>query len=268
MITYPNIDPVLVSIGPLTIRWYGVAYLIGILTAMVYLRSVLAYALGLSRDQQTSLMTTVLIGIILGGRIGYILFYDIIYFWHNPFQIIAIWNGGMSYHGGGIGAMVALFVFSSVHHVSFKKLLDCLAIGATFGVFFGRMANFINGELYGRITDVSWAMVFPAGGPLPRHPSQLYEAFFEGVVVFVILRVILKYIDLKPGQLFGIYWLCYATFRFVIEFFREPDHHIGLLWGGLSMGQILCLVMGIGGVVMYHWFGKLDQKKNQKKERV
>ena len=265
MIRYPNIDPVLVSIGPLAIRWYGLAYLMGILTAMAYLRSVLTHTLGLSRDQQTSLMTTVLIGIILGGRVGYVLFYDIVYFWNNPLQLIAIWNGGMSYHGGGIGAMVALLVFSKVHHVSFRQLLDCLSIGATFGVFFGRLANFINGELYGRVTDVPWGMVFPSGGPLPRHPSQLYEAVFEGVVIFVILRIILKCVDLKPGQLFGIYWVFYATFRFFIEFFRAPDRHIGLLWAGLSMGQILCLMMGIGGMVMYNWFGRLDKKKNRKK---
>jgi len=264
MINYPNIDPILVSIGPIHIRWYGLAYIIGILTAMRYLRSTLTNTLLLSKDQQSSLMIYVLIGIILGGRFGYIIFYDLNYYLANPLQWLAVWNGGMSYHGGGIGAVIAVGCFARNYQKSFLLLLDVLGIGTTFGLFLGRIANFINAELYGRVTDVPWGMIFPNAGPLPRHPSQLYEAFFEGVILFIILHVLSQKKWLKPGQLFGVYWVCYGLFRFIIEFFRQPDAHLGTVLGPLSMGQVLCGIMIIGGGIFIKYCQKHTSKTSEK----
>lgn len=249
MIHYPTIDPVLLSIGPLQIRWYGLAYIAGIFIAMRYLKTTFIRQFSFSKDQQSTLMIVLLLGIMVGGRLGYILFYDLTYYIQHPGQWIAVWQGGMSYHGGGIGAVVAMIYLSKKFSVPFLSLLDILGIGSTFGLFFGRIANFINGELYGRVTDVPWAMVFPGSDGLPRHPSQLYEALFEGVLLFLILHYVKNRFALKPGQLFGVYLLGYGVFRFCIEFFRQPDAHLGTVWGVLSMGQILCMVMMMGGVV-------------------
>jgi phosphatidylglycerol:prolipoprotein diacylglycerol transferase len=253
MIDYPTIDPILVSIGPLHIRWYGLAYIAGIMMAMSYLKPTFTHQFSLSKDQQSTVMITIIAGIMIGGRLGYIVFYDLAYYLHNPSQWLAVWNGGMSYHGGALGAVGAMVYLARHFKVSFISLLDILGIGSTFGLFFGRIANFINGELYGRVTDVPWAMVFPSGGLLPRHPSQLYEAFFEGFVLFTLLHFLKKRCVLKPGQLFGVYLLGYGLFRFFIEFVRQPDYHLGTVLGPLSMGQVLCVVMVMGGLLFWHY---------------
>ena len=249
MISYPKIDPVIMSFGPIQVRWYGLAYIVGVLLALRYLIPVFKKQFSFNEDQRSTVVVAVVLGIMLGGRLGYILFYDLSYYLSHPFQWLAIWNGGMSYHGGALGAVLAMVYVSKRYRVSLLSLLDVLGIGSTFGLFLGRIANFINGELYGRITTVSWGMVFPGGGGLPRHPSQLYEAFFEGVVIFVTLHFLRKTVALKPGQLFGVYLLEYGLFRFIIEFFREPDAHLGSVLGWLTMGQLLCVIMMVGSIL-------------------
>ena len=248
MITYPTIDPVLVHIGPLAIRWYGLAYLGGILASYLYLKKCFVGELGATKDQALNFVTNCMFGLMIGGRVGYVLFYDFYYFLENPLRIFAVWTGGMSYHGGAIGAAVAVILFSRKNTISMWTLLDYLAIGSTFGLFFGRIANFINAELWGRVTDVAWGMVFPGAGLYPRHPSQLYEAFFEGVFLFLVLHTLKKNKDIKSGMLFCVYVFLYGLFRFFIEFFREPDAHLGAVLGWMSMGQVLCVVMMVGSL--------------------
>jgi phosphatidylglycerol:prolipoprotein diacylglycerol transferase len=248
MLNYPNIDPILFQLGPLAIRWYGIAYLAGIALAYLYLKNRLMSSLKLSNDDILSFFSAVIFGIIIGGRLGYVFIYDVSNILAHPLSIFAVWNGGMSYHGGAIGAALGAYISHFNLKVSTWKLLDALSIGSTFGLFFGRIANFINGELWGRVTTVPWGMVFPGAGPFYRHPSQLYEAFFEGVVLFLILHIVMKKQWLPGGGVFGLYVGLYGIFRFLLEFFREPDRHIGIVFMGMSMGQLLCILMMIVGV--------------------
>jgi phosphatidylglycerol:prolipoprotein diacylglycerol transferase len=249
MLAYPEIDPVLVQIGPLAIRWYGLAYLSGVLAAYLYVKKIFISEQGFTADQVLSLVTNIVLGILLGGRIGYMVFYNFGDLWYDPLSLFAVWQGGMSYHGGAIGAALAVILFCWQNKKPFWPVLDLLAIGSTFGLFFGRVANFINAELWGRVTDVPWGMVFPGAGPLPRHPSQLYEAFLEGVLLFFILHFLRRKVALKPGQLFGAYLVGYGSFRFIVEFFREPDAHLGTVLSWMSMGQVLCVVMIVLGTI-------------------
>jgi phosphatidylglycerol:prolipoprotein diacylglycerol transferase len=252
MLPYPNFDPIIASIGPLSLRWYGLAYLAGITLGIRWVYTDLK-KIGLTKDDVISLATWIMTGIIIGGRIGYIVFYDLGYFIQNPSAILAIWTGGMSYHGGAIGAMVAMGGFARSYKKSLWSLLDCLGLASTIGIFFGRIANFINGELVGRVSAVPWAMVFPGEGPLPRHPSQLYEAMGEGLVLLIVLSIINKKAKLSPGQLFGLYLMGYGSARFSLEFFREPDPQIGLLFGLITMGQLLSAVMiSVGVATVLH----------------
>ncbi|MFT5170400.1 MAG: phosphatidylglycerol:prolipoprotein diacylglycerol transferase [Candidatus Marinamargulisbacteria bacterium] len=253
MIHYPNIDPVFLKIGILEIRWYGLAYMAGVLLGFFYLRKHFLGRLKVTSDQLMGLMSELTLGILLGGRIGYILFYDVLFYLSNPKEILAFWNGGMSFHGGAIGGAIAFIWFGRRHRVSIWALLDLFSIGGTFGLLFGRLSNFINGELYGRVTDVPWGMVFPSGGPQTRHPSQLYEAFFEGFVIFMILRYLMKSNRLSTGQLGGVFLILYGSMRFFLEYCRQPDAHLGVLLLGLSMGQLLCLAtVSVGGAVFYY----------------
>jgi len=259
---FPDISPVLIQIGPIAIRWYGLAYIAGILLGFRLVGKSLL-RLGLNKDGIYNLMSWLIIGIFLGGRMGYVLFYDMFYYAQNPSQILAVWHGGMSYHGAALGCMLALYIFAKRTKVNYLSLLDLLGFASTIGIFFGRMANFINAELYGRVTTMPWGVVFPSGGPFPRHPSQLYEAFGEGLLIFVILWGIQAYRTklkkpLRPGVLFAYYLLLYGSVRFVIEFFREPDSQLGYLFGMFTLGQFLCIAMVLLGAGIFAYARSLS----------
>lgn len=257
MLTYPQIDPVLVAIGPLKIHWYGLTYLVGF--AGVWLlgqyRAKKPWS-PISPEAIEDLVTYGAIGVILGGRIGYILFYNFSEFLNDPFILFKIWQGGMSFHGGMLGVFIAMYFFGKNQGLTMFQLTDIIAPLCPIGLGSGRIGNFINSELWGRTTDVPWGMVFPNGGPLPRHPSQLYEAFLEGLVLFAILWIYTG----KPRPTMaptGLVLFCYGCFRFFVEFFRMPDAHIGYLamdW--LTMGQILSTPMIIIGAGLFYWAHK------------
>ena len=249
MLHHPNIDPIFLEIGPLAIRWYGLSYLLGLYSGLSVVRSRLSQRLSLNGDNIHQFVISIMIGLLIGGRLGYVLFYNFFYFVQHPIEIFSIWQGGMSYHGGGIGAVVGVLLFAKQHRVSRWALLDSLALGSTLAVFFGRLGNFINQELVGHVTTVPWAMIFPLIDGQPRHPSQLYEACGEGLLLFAILWFVDAYLKPKPGIVIGTYLIGYGIIRFFLEFFREPDAHIGLIADLFSMGQGLCSIMiflGIG----------------------
>lgn len=246
---FPQIDPVIFHLGPLAVRWYGMMYLLGFGAAYLVIRSLARRrGIGLSSDDLSDLLFYGVIGVIAGGRLGYILFYNLSYYLEHPLQFFAIWEGGMSFHGGLLGVVVAATIYCRRRQLPVLLTGDILVTAATIGLGFGRIGNFINGELWGRITDVPWAMVFPGAGPLPRHPSQLYEAVAEGPLLFLLL-LLLHRRQARPGVPFFAFFLLYGLFRFVIEFYRQPDPQLGFLWGGATMGQILCLVMMVVGAV-------------------
>ncbi|MEQ1559468.1 MAG: prolipoprotein diacylglyceryl transferase [Methyloglobulus sp.] len=254
MLTYPQIDPILIAIGPIKVHWYGLMYLVGFAAVWI---------LGQKRAQQPwspikpgaieDLVTYGAMGAILGGRIGYVLFYNFSAFISNPSILFKIWQGGMSFHGGILGVFVAMWLFGKKQNCTMLQLTDIIAPLCPIGLGAGRIGNFINSELWGRTTDVPWGMIFPNGGGLPRHPSQLYEAFLEGVVLFVILWTYTK----KPRPTMaatGLVLFCYGCFRFFVEFYRMPDAHLGYLaldW--VTMGQILSTPMIIIGAAMFYW---------------
>lgn len=257
LLPYPKIDPVIFSIGPLSIHWYGVAYVVGILIGWLYARSLVSddrlWARGQRRmtcEHLDDFLLWAAIGIVLGGRIGYVLFYDLDRVIQDPIRAIQIWNGGMSFHGGLIGTTIAIMLFSRTRGISLWQLCDVIAACVPIGLFFGRLANFVNDELWGRVTDVPWAMIFPTGGPLPRHPSQLYEAGLEGLLLFVVLFLLThRFGSLKkPRFTMGAFVAGYACCRIFAEFFREPDVQLGYLYGGwLTMGMLLSLpLLAIG----------------------
>ena len=240
------------EIGPLQLRWYGLAYVLGVVLGVTVLRKEFKSRLQFNSDQLLGFMTYVMVGILLGGRLGYVLFYDLVYYMQFPARVLALWQGGMSFHGGAIGAAIAVGLFAKFQKKPIWPLLDLLSVGATIGLGLGRLANFINGELFGRVSDAPWAMVFPGGGPLPRHPSQLYEAFFEGLILFLVLFLLMKKAKLKDGQLFAAFLFFYGIIRFSLEFFREPDTQLGFFFSWLTMGQLLSGVMGVAGIVLSH----------------
>ena len=252
-LTFPQIDPVLIQIGPIAIHWYGLAYGVGILAGWYFAKKVVSNprlwpesGSPIKPIHLDDFLTWAVIGIVAGGRLGYVLFYNCSYYLANPLAIPAIWDGGMSFHGGTIGSILAMILFARSRGFSAYSLLDVIAAASCFGIFFVRIANFINSELWGRTSDVPWAMVFPNGGPLPRHPSQLYEAGLEGLVLFCILALlIVRFGKLKtPGYVGGAWVVGYAVSRIIVEFFRQPDAHIGYLAGDwLTMGMILSLPM-------------------------
>ena len=245
-LSYPNIDPVLIEIGPLAVRWYALAYVAGILLGYGYIKKLNARmdAPLLTSKQLEDLILWAILGIILGGRLGYVLFYNADYYLEHPAQALQIWKGGMAFHGGMLGVIAAFYLFARRTKVAYLTLMDLIAAAAPIGLFFGRLANFINGELYGRVTDVPWAMVFPRGGELPRHPSQLYEAGLEGLALFVILYGMIRSGALQiPGLVGGMFLVGYGASRALVECFREPDAHLGAVLGPLTMGQLLSLPM-------------------------
>lgn len=247
---YPQIDPVAFSIGPLDIRWYALAYITGILLAWWLIgRLIKRVPVFMTRKDLDDYVVYGTLGVILGGRLGYVLFYKPGYFIGHPLEAFALWQGGMSFHGGMLGVILATIIFARIRKIPLLCLGDVVAVATPIGLFFGRIANFINGELWGRPSDVPWAMVFPSGGPVPRHPSQLYEAFLEGIVLFAVLFALERLgARRRPGQLVGVFLIGYGLARTIVEFFREPDAHLGFLIGGATMGQLLSLPMILAGI--------------------
>ena len=256
-IAFPNIDPVALQIGPLAIRWYGLAWIGGLLFAWWYAKRLVTNERLWPGGQPPckavdidDFLIWAAVGTLLGGRVGYVLFYDFASFAANPLQIFAIWQGGMSFHGGFLGTTAAMILFAHRRGMNVWSLFDVVAAGSPVGLGLVRVTNFVNSELWGRPTDVPWAFVFPNGGPLPRHPSQLYEAILEGLVLFLVLRFVTHRADglMRPGFVSGAFVAGYGLSRIVVEFFREPDAHIGYLVGGwLTMGMVLSLPMVLLG---------------------
>lgn len=255
---FPNIDPVLFSVGPLSVHWYGIGYVIGILFAWWYGKKLVSNARLWPNNnapmQPIALDDFVLwaaLGVVIGGRIGYVLFYNFSFYISNPLEIAAVWDGGMSFHGGILGTTIAMILFARKRGIPVWSMFDTIAAGVPIGLGVVRIANFINSELWGRVSDVSWAVYFPNGGPLPRHPSQLYEAALEGFVLFFVLMLLVwKGKKLKaPGFIAGAFVTGYGLSRILVEFFREPDAQLGYLVGGwLTMGMVLSVPMVLIGV--------------------
>jgi len=254
LITYPRIDPVIFRLGPFAVRWYGLAYVTGFVLGYVVLRQLIRRGvLRLSADALGDLVTWMAAGVILGGRGGWWLFYHRASGAFEPWwEPVAIWHGGMSFHGGLIGVCLALLIWSWRNRAPFLNLADCLALVTPFGLFFGRIANFINGELVGRRTDVQWGMIFP-GDTFARHPSQLYEAFLEGPLLLAILWAVWKWKRPTEGRIAALFLILYGVFRFAVEFTREPDSQLGFIaFGWLTMGQLLSVLLPCAGIVF--WF--------------
>ena len=260
---FPDIDPVIFSIGPLAIRWYALAYVAGIVLGVYYAAKLCEHAILWPAQAQgkpsgndlNDFMIWAIFGIILGGRLGYVVFYNPAFYWAHPGEILAVWHGGMAFHGGLIGMFAAAWLFARRRGLSIFSLGDVITAAVPFGLFFGRIANFINGELWGRAADVPWAVIFPRAGDVPRHPSQIYEALLEGVLLFVILRIMTHHLKWLryPGLVAGSFFVGYALMRSFVELFREPDRHIGFLAGGLTMGILLSvpiLLLG-AGIIFY-----------------
>mgnify|MGYP001801173587 CR=1 FL=1 len=251
---FPIIDKVAFYIGPFEIKWYALAYVVGILAGCyISLKIVKKFDLNFSYQKIDDYVTWLILGIIIGGRMGYVLIYDPIKYFSKPIEILKIYEGGMSFHGGFIGCAIATYLFCKKYSTDFLKLCDLVVIVAPIGIFFGRIANFINSELYGRVTDVPWAIIFPYSDNLPRHPSQLYEALLEGIVIFIVMLycTFKKKLIYKTGTLTSIFCFLYGLFRFITEIFREPDFHLGFILGYLSMGQILSIPMLIIGIYIF-----------------
>lgn len=265
-IPFPVIDPVALSLGPVAIKWYGLAYVAGLLGGWWYCRKLVA-AEGLwgglrrpDAGELDDMLLFVALGVVLGGRLGFVLFYDLERYLARPQDIVQVWQGGMSFHGGLVGAMTGLWLFAKRRGHPVLSVFDLAATVVPIGLFLGRIANFINAELWGRpAPDVPWAMVFPDGGPVPRHPSQLYEAFGEGLLLFILLGLIARAGGFKrPGLITGVFGMGYAVARITCEFFREPDPQLGFLFGtaggtggGLTMGMLLSLPLFLAGLVLF-----------------
>ena len=251
---FPTIDPVFLTIGPLEFRWYGLMYLVGFLVAyLIIARRSQGSSHPMNHEQALDFVVTLATGVIIGGRLGYMLFYDTETFLAHPIQIIKIWQGGMSFHGGLAGVAVAGYWYAKRFKTEYLLLGDFVAFAAPVGLGLGRIANFINGELYGRVTSLPIGVVFPLGGPLPRHPSQLYEAVLEGVVLFFLVRLTAR---LNPGRVgipFATFLAGYGVSRFLVELVREPDRQLGLLFNCISMGQLLSLPLIMCGVLLFVW---------------
>jgi phosphatidylglycerol---prolipoprotein diacylglyceryl transferase len=255
-LAFPSIDPVLIEIGPFAIRWYALAYIVGLVAGWRYVRWLVQRpGWRLTPLEVDDLLLYVTLGVVLGGRLGYVLFYRPDHYLSHPLEALAVWQGGMSFHGGALGVILAMWLSARMRRRSFVEIGDAVVCAIPIGLFLGRVANFINGELFGRTTDVPWGMVFPHGGPEPRHPSQLYEAALEGIVLFAVLAAF-AWRPRDPntaGRLSGIFLIGYALARSFAELFREPDAHLGFLWGALTMGQLLSLPMLVVGLALVVW---------------
>lgn len=260
VLPFPVFDPIAVSVGPFAVRWYALAYIAGIVLGWVYARKILRTEkfwggpAPISIPQFDDYVLWVTLGIILGGRTGYVLFYNFGHFMQHPLEIFQLWQGGMSFHGGFLGCVAAVLLFGWRHKVPVLSLGDITCAVGPIGLLLGRLANFVNAELWGRVTDVPWAFVFPTGGPLPRHPSQLYEGALEGLLLFAVLALMVRRGALRrPGLIIGVFAIVYGFARIFSEFFREPDPQLGFLWGGLTMGMLLSLPMIAAGLAFVLW---------------
>ena len=246
-----NIGPILVELGPIQLSWYGLMYVFGFLISYLLIRYQMKKKdFDISKQEVENLYFYLIIGLMVGARLGYVLFYDLKMYLTEPLEIFAIWHGGMSFHGGLIGVLIVGILFSWKNKKSFWRIADLIIVTVPIGLGLGRIGNFINGELYGRVTQVPWGMIFPKGGPLLRHPSQLYESALEGGILFLILWLI-KDKKLSTGGLLAIFLSLYGAFRFFVEFFREPDIQVGFVLGFFTMGQTLSAFMIIGGMILF-----------------
>jgi phosphatidylglycerol:prolipoprotein diacylglycerol transferase len=254
-----NIDPVLVQLGPFRLSWYGLMYVLGFFFSYLLVRyQIKRKDFGLSRQEVEDLYFYFILGLVIGARLGYVLFYDLKMYLSDPLEIFAIWHGGMSFHGGLIGLLIVGILYAWRHHKSFWKIADLFVVTAPIGLGLGRIGNFINGELYGRVTQVPWGMIFPKGGNLPRHPSQLYESALEGGVLFLILWLV-KDRKLPTGGLMALFLILYGSFRFFLEFFRQPDPQLGFILGPFTMGQVLSSGMILLGVLLWIYLSRRPQ---------
>lgn len=258
-LSFPNIDPIIFELGPLALRWYGLMYLIGFAAAFFLANRRLSRTTW-TKDQLSDLLFWCFVGVIVGGRVGYVFFYNFSYLMQDPLYLVRIWEGGMSFHGGCLGVIAAAYLYAKKQAWSFLAVGDFIAPLVPIGLGAGRIGNFINGELWGRTTDVPWAFVFPGAGNIPRHPSQLYEFALEGVLLFIILWLY----SAKPrpvGSVGGLFLAGYGIFRFIVEYFREPDAHLGLYSFGLSQGQLLCVPMILAGIGLIAYSFKQNKVK-------
>ena len=263
-----SLDPVLIDLGFFQIRWYSIAYILGIILGWLYANKIIKSTeekkynfVQISTQQFDSLIVYLVIGIIIGGRLGYVIFYNLEYYSQNFFEIIKLWQGGMSFHGGLLGVVISIIIFSKKNKISFFKIADIVSCVAPIGIFFGRIANFINGELYGKISSLPWSVIFPSAGNSPRHPSQIYEALLEGIVLYLIINYFALKKDLiyKPGFISSLFLIIYSILRIFSEIFREPDAHLGLLFNYFSMGTLLSLLTIIFGLFIILFVKKNEQ---------
>ena len=254
-IPFPAIDPVAISLGPVAIRWYALAYIVGLLIGWRYCLFLAGRPPSLAgRQVVDDLLVWATLGVVLGGRIGYVLFYKPGYYVFHPLEALYVWHGGMSFHGGALGVTIAIVLFTRARKILLFAFSDIITAAIPIGLFFGRIANFINGELFGRPTQVPWAMVFPNGGSMPRHPSQLYEALCEGILLFLLLFAAERLgARQRPGIVTGLFLAGYAVARMAGELFREPDYQLGYLVFGTTMGQLLSVPLLIAGVAIILW---------------
>lgn len=268
MYYHHDLSPIAFSLGSfITVHWYGLMYVIAFFCGWALARYFTTLPhIKFTKENVEDLFTYIILGVLLGGRLGYVLFYDISYYLANPLDIIKIWQGGMSFHGGFLGVLFALLIWSKKHHCSYIALTDFIAPCVPIGLFFGRIGNFINGELWGKEATVSWAVIFPTGGSQPRHPSQLYEAGLEGLALFLILFFLAKK-DTPRGVISAVFCIGYALARSFVEFYRVPDPQYGYFLGFITMGQILCIPMILTGIILLYLSKKwqLEETTNYKK---
>ena len=249
---FPAIDPIAFTIGPLAVRWYSLSYIIGILIGLILINKfIITYKKNITKNDVYDLLNYLILGILIGGRLGYVFFYNLEFYFYNPFEILKIWNGGMSFHGGLLGIIISSFLFSKKNNKDIFIFLDLVSITAPIGIFLGRISNFINGELVGKITNSNWGVLFPNYDDKLRHPSQLYEAFLEGIVLFVLMNLIFFNKNNKVGTCSIMFLILYGCFRITSEIFREPDLQVGYLFGNISMGMFLSVFMIIAGFIIY-----------------
>ena len=245
-----DFDPVALNIFSLEIRWYSLSYIFGIIFGWLYCKKKLIKD-NLYEKLFDDYIFYLILGVIIGGRLGYVIFYNLNYYFYNPFEILMVWRGGMSFHGAVIGVILATYIYSKKNKVSAFYFLDLVALSAPIGIFLGRISNFFNSELYGRETDLYWSVKFIFIDNLNRHPSQIYEAILEGLVLFIILNYLISRDNKKEGYISSLFLIFYSIFRFLIEFTREPDQHIGLLLFNLSMGQLISIIVLILGILLW-----------------